>query len=166
MDLFNDFVSSPIGEIHLIWCEDRLRALQFADCEERLLRTLAWQFGEYTLREKRAPKKIRNPLAHYFQGDLRAIDTIPVEMRGTPLQQRIWAALRAIPPGRTRSYGELAAQLGRPRAGRAIGAANGANPISIVIPCHRLIGAGGALIKYGGGLERKRWLLKHEEEYS
>ncbi len=166
MDLFIDSMKSSIGEIRLIWRDDRLRALQFADCEDRLLRTLAWQFGEYTLLEKRAPKMLRDPLRQYFQGDLRAIDSIPVEMRGTPLQQQIWAALRVIPPGRTRGYGELAAQLGRPRAGRAIGAANGANPISIVIPCHRLIGAGGALINYGGGLERKRWLLSHEEKYS
>ena len=83
-------------------------------------------------------------------------------MRGTPFQRRVWAALRDIPYGETVSYGELAAALGRPTASRAVGLANGKNPISIIVPCHRVVGADGSMTGYGGGLERKRWLLSFE----
>ena len=95
-------------------------------------------------------------------GDLDRLVTIPWRVAGTPFQRKVWMALPKIPAGSTLSYGALAARLGSPRAMRAVGHANGANPISVVLPCHRLIGANGSLVKYGGGLERKRWLLRHE----
>ena len=98
----------------------------------------------------------------YFAGDIEILGEVPVRAGGTPFQRTVWAALREIPPGRTTSYGQLAARLGRPGASRAVGLANGANPVAIAVPCHRVIGADGTLTGYGGGLERKRWLLEHE----
>jgi methylated-DNA-[protein]-cysteine S-methyltransferase len=114
------------------------------------------------LKDAQAPKDIRSALAGYFKGDLDRLNTIKWRVAGTPFQQKVWHALPRIPAGTTMSYGALAVKLGAPRAMRAVGHANGSNPISVVVPCHRLIGSSGSLIKYGGGLERKRWLLKHE----
>jgi methylated-DNA-[protein]-cysteine S-methyltransferase len=107
----------------------------------------------------------RTQLAAYFAGELTAFD-LPLAPRGTDFQQRVWGALRAIPYGATTSYGELARRLGDPHATRAVGAANGRNPLSIVVPCHRVIGADGALTGFGGGIERKRWLLAHEQRHA
>jgi len=101
-------------------------------------------------------------LDRYFAGDLTAIDALAVNPSGTPFQLRVWSALRDVHAGSTTSYSAIAKRLGMPQAVRAVGAANGANPIPIVIPCHRVIGADGRLVGYGGGLERKRWLLAHE----
>ena len=101
-------------------------------------------------------------LSGYFKGDLDRLGTIPWRVAGTAFQQKVWHALPKIPAGTTMSYGALAAKLKSPNAMRAVGHANGSNPISVVLPCHRLIGANGSLVKYGGGLERKRWLLAHE----
>ncbi len=98
----------------------------------------------------------------YFKGDLDRLAAIEWRVAGTPFQQKVWNALPRIPAGTTLSYGALAAKLKMPNAVRAVGHANGSNPISVVLPCHRLIGANGSLVKYGGGLERKRWLLQHE----
>jgi methylated-DNA-[protein]-cysteine S-methyltransferase len=114
------------------------------------------------LENARAPGDIRAALTGYFAGDLASLNTIKWRVAGTPFQRRVWTALRTIPPGTTMSYGALAAQLDMPRAVRAVGHANGTNPISIVVPCHRLIGTDGSLTGYGGGLPRKRWLLEHE----
>ena len=100
-------------------------------------------------------------LAQYFARSRRTFD-IPLDPPGTPFQRRVWDALRAIPYGTTLSYGELARRLGDLRATRAVGAANGRNPIPIIVPCHRVVGANGALTGFGGGLDRKRWLLEHE----
>jgi O-6-methylguanine DNA methyltransferase len=102
------------------------------------------------------------PLRAYFAGDLSALDGVPVAPSGTPFQLAVWAALRAIPVGETASYSDIARVIGRPSAVRAVGAANGANPIGIVVPCHRVIGRDGSLTGYAGGLDRKRWLLRHE----
>ena len=115
-----------------------------------------------TLLPGRAPRAVTEALEAYFAGELARLDGIDCATGGTPFQRAVWAALREIPAGRTLSYGALAARLGHPTAARAVGLANGANPIGIVIPCHRLVGANGALTGYGGGLERKRWLLAHE----
>jgi methylated-DNA-[protein]-cysteine S-methyltransferase len=104
-------------------------------------------------------------LAAYFAGDLFAVDAIETRTGGTPFQRAVWSALRPIPPGTTVSYGELARAIGRPAASRAVGAANGANPIAIVVPCHRVIGANRTLTGYGGGLARKAWLLEHERRH-
>ena len=113
-------------------------------------------------RDRRRPS--RAALSGYFKGDLDRRRTTEWRIAGTPFQRQVWTALPKIPPGRTLlSYGALApAQLDPPNAMRAVGHANGSNPISVVLPCHRLIGANGSLVKYGGGLERKRWLLAHE----
>ena len=102
-------------------------------------------------------------LAEWFAGERTRFD-LPLRASGTPFQLAVWKALREIPFGETRSYGEIAAGLGQPKAVRAVGAANGRNPIGIIVPCHRVIGADGALVGYGGGMERKRWLLGHERE--
>ena len=110
----------------------------------------------------RDPLGVGTRLARYFDGRLDAIDDLPVDPGGTPFQRRVWSALRRLPCGATRSYGALAAGLGKPAASRAVGLANGANPIAIVIPCHRVIGSDGALTGYAGGIARKRWLLEHE----
>ena len=98
----------------------------------------------------------------YFEGDLDRLRQIEWRVAGTAFQQKVWKALPKIPAGTTMSYGAMAARIGLPKAIRAVGHANGSNPISVVVPCHRLIGANGSLVKYGGGLERKRWLLQHE----
>jgi methylated-DNA-[protein]-cysteine S-methyltransferase len=109
------------------------------------------------------PFGLTNAIRAYFEGELEAIDTLPVATEGTSFQKSVWRALRDIPAGETISYGELANRIGKPAAVRAVGLANGANPIGIVVPCHRVIGANGSLTGYGGGIERKRWLLDHEK---
>ncbi len=101
-------------------------------------------------------------LAAYFAGELGALEALPARPTGTAWEARVWALLRKVPPGETRSYGELARSLDRPGAARAVGLANGRNPVALVIPCHRVVGADGRLVGYGGGLDRKRWLLAHE----
>ena len=105
---------------------------------------------------------IRAAFDAYFAADLGALDVLEVDPAGTPFQLDVWRALRAVRPGTTISYKELARRIGRPDSVRAVGAANGANPVPIVVPCHRVIGADGSLVGYGGGLDRKRWLLAHE----
>ena len=105
--------------------------------------------------------EVREQLTAYWAGELREFD-LPLRLVGTPFRQRVWEALRTIPYGETWSYGKLAVEIGQPAASRAVGLANGRNPISIVVPCHRVIGANGSLTGYGGGTERKQWLLDHE----
>jgi AraC family transcriptional regulator, regulatory protein of adaptative response / methylated-DNA-[protein]-cysteine methyltransferase len=139
-----------------------LRALDFSDFEERMHRLLARHYGAYRLAEAPLPAAIADALGAYFGGDLAALDALPVATGGSDFQRRVWAALRTIPAGATSGYGALAAHLGQPGAARAVGLANGANPIAIVVPCHRIIGASGALTGYAGGVERKAWLLRHE----
>lgn len=158
-------VASPIGTM-LLAADDEgvLRALDFVDYEPRMRRLLDRHYGTaYELRPGRVPVAVTAALAAYFAGTLTALDAVAVRTNGSPFQRRVWAALRDIPAGATTSYGQLAARLGQPSASRAVGLANGANPIGIVVPCHRVIGADGTLTGYGGGLERKRWLLDHEE---
>jgi methylated-DNA-[protein]-cysteine S-methyltransferase len=167
--LFFDRVSSPLGTLALAWDdEQRLRVLDFQTHETRMARLLRRHYGEggYTLVPAPAPAAIAVPLGAYFAGALRAIETVPVETGGTEFQRHVWAALREIPAGTTTTYRELAASIGRPSACRAVGLANGANPVGIVVPCHRVIGADGTLTGYGGGLERKRWLLAHERGWT
>jgi methylated-DNA-[protein]-cysteine S-methyltransferase len=108
---------------------------------------------------------VREQLAAYFDGTLTAFD-LPLVLRGTAFQERVWAALRDIPYGVTTSYGELASAIGRASASRAVGLANGRNPVSIVVPCHRVVGANGSLTGYGGGMERKRHLLDLERRHA
>ena len=153
---------SPIGTIRLVHDGRALRALEFQDCDDRLHRLLRCHYGAYRLEDATAPGAFRLALEAYFGGDLHAIDDLPVETGGTPFQKEVWRALRTIPAGETISYGVQAQRIGKPKAVRAVGLANGANPVGIVVPCHRVIGANGALTGYGGGLGRKRWLLAHE----
>jgi methylated-DNA-[protein]-cysteine S-methyltransferase len=158
-----DRLATPIGEALLATDEqERLRALFFADFEARMRRTIRLLYGGLEPQPGRAPAAIRAALEAYFSGELSALSAVPWRLGGTPFQHKAWTALAEIPAGETRSYGEQAARIGHPTAVRAVGLANGANPISIVLPCHRVIGANGALTGYGGGLERKRWLLEHE----
>jgi len=158
-----DTVDSPIGMILLVTDEDGvLRILIFADGEEELNRLLRLRYGSVEPEPGEAPAALRDNLTAYFAGDLDALGRIPWDTGGTPFQRSVWTALAAIPAGTTMTYGALAAQIGAPRAVRAVGHANGANPISVVVPCHRLIGADGTLTGYGGGMSRKRWLLAHE----
>ena len=139
-----------------------LRAADFGDYEERMHTLLRRHYGSFALRDGAAPAAITRALSAYFRGDLAAIAPIASVTAGTSFQREVWRALRSIPAGSTTTYGALAAQLGRPAASRAVGLANGANPVAIVVPCHRVIGANGALTGYGGGIARKRWLLDHE----
>ena len=162
MKLNLDRMNSPLGTLLLVWQDDDLRALDFSDYEARMAKLLRQHYGEYELREATAPSDMRAALADYFAGDFAALDRLSVQTNGTEFQREVWAALRTIPAGQTRTYGELAAQIQRPAAVRAVGTTNGANPIGIVVPCHRVIGANGTLTGYAGGLERKRWLLEHE----
>jgi methylated-DNA-[protein]-cysteine S-methyltransferase len=156
-------IQTAIGDMLVVADEqNRLRALGWADLETRLKRTLAVLYGEPQLRSQPVASSIRDSLRAYLEGKLDAIDAIAVETGGTAFQRSVWQELRRIPVGTTMSYGDFAAHIGRPKAVRAVGHANGSNPICVVVPCHRLIGADGSLTGYGGGLPRKRWLLDHE----
>ncbi len=155
-------VPSPIGTIRVFVREGALVALAVGEEDEWAPRVLARRFGEVGLEERPDPAGAVTRLRRYFAGDLRAIDALAVDPGGTPFQRRVWAALREIPVGTTVAYSALARRLGDPLAVRAVAAANGRNPVGIVIPCHRVIGADGSLVGYGGGLPRKRWLLAHE----
>jgi methylated-DNA-[protein]-cysteine S-methyltransferase len=158
-----DRLPTPIGIALLVTdAEGVLRALDWEDHEARMMQLLRLQYGAVELTPARAPRELRQALTGYFKGDLDRIDAIAWRVAGTPFQQKVWNALPKVRAGTTMSYGALAAKLKMPKAVRAVGHANGSNPISVVLPCHRLIGANGALVKYGGGLERKRWLLQHE----
>ena len=158
-----DRLPTPIGVALLVTDSDGvLRALDWEDHEPRIRELLRLQYGSVVLQDAPAPREIRAALSAYFKGDLDSLRAIKWRVAGTPFQRQVWTALPNIPPGHTMSYGALAAQLDKPNAMRAVGHANGSNPISVVVPCHRLIGANGSLIKYGGGIERKRWLLAHE----
>ena len=162
---FMDRIDTPIGELTIVAdAEGNLRAVDWMDYEERMRHLLRLHYGKgmLTLEEARDPGGLASALRRYFAGDLKAIEGLPVRTEGTEFQQTVWRALREIPCGTTVSYAELARRIGRPSAVRAVGLANGANPVGIVVPCHRVIGANGTLTGYGGGLERKRWLLEHE----
>ena len=165
LHLLIDALDTPIGELAVV--ADRhgnLRTLEWTEHDERMRRALRLHYGPdgFVLEPARDPGGLTRALRAYFAGDLAAIDRLPTATGGTPFQRLVWRALREIPCGTTLSYGELARRIGRAEAVRAVGLANGANPLSIVVPCHRVIGASGALTGYGGGIERKRWLLAHE----
>lgn len=162
MDLLIDQIDSPIGTIRLVSDGLFLRALDFGDYEERMTTLLRRHYGTCRLTRTVDAGGFTSRLRAYLAGDLEAIDGIPVKTAGTDFQRAVWAALRTIPAGATASYGEIAERIGRPRAVRAVGLANGSNPVAIVVPCHRVIGSDGSLTGYGGGLPRKRWLLEHE----
>jgi methylated-DNA-[protein]-cysteine S-methyltransferase len=147
-------VSSPLGDI-VISGHDVVSGVDFADARTARQIEPAWE------RDDGAFPEAAGQLRAYFAGELTRFE-LELDTGGTPFQQRVWNALQQIPYGTTSTYGKLAFELGKPRAMRAVGAANGRNPISIIIPCHRLIGTDGSLTGYGGGLQRKQWLLAHE----
>lgn len=152
---------TTLGPVTAAVRDGRLVALAFSDRWPQTAGRLRRRFGDCD--ERRAdPIGLRTRLARYFDGDLRAFDGVVLDPGGTDFQRSVWNALGEIPAGSTTSYSNLARRIGAPSAVRAVGAANGANPIWLIIPCHRAIGANGALTGYAGGLERKRWLLRHE----
>jgi methylated-DNA-[protein]-cysteine S-methyltransferase len=157
-----DRLASPIGTILLVVDDKRLCSLDYVDYEPRMMTLLQRRYGPVTLEPISDPCGFSSRMRDYLAGDYASLDTIPVSTGGTAFQQEVWLALRSIPPGKTLTYGELAAQLGRPTAYRAVGGTNALNPVAIVLPCHRVIGASSSLTGYAGGLERKRWLLQHE----
>jgi len=155
---YYDTIQSPIGDLMLISDGKALTGLYMNNQKHAARRAMA-------IRDKKMLNHPREQLQAYLAGELREFE-LPLAAEGTPFQQRVWRALCDIPYGETISYGELARRIGQPTAARAVGLANGQNPISIVVPCHRVIGANGSLTGYGGGLERKRWLLAHESKGS
>jgi methylated-DNA-[protein]-cysteine S-methyltransferase len=166
-DLFLDRVATPIGEI-LVVADARgsLCALEFHDKPERWRKDFKRRFAAAQFTEKHNPSGLSAKLKRYFAGDIAALDEIETAAHGTDFQRACWKHLRKIPAGTTTSYGALAKKMGKPAAMRAVGLANGANPIAIVVPCHRVVGSDGSLTGYGGGLERKRWLLDHERKHT
>ncbi len=169
LDLVLERRPSSLGTLLVVSDRDGcLRALDFHDYESRMERLLRIHYGEgrYRLRAGDTPRALAERIDAFFDGRLTAIDAIEVRTGGTEFQRRVWAALRRIPAGATTTYGRLASIVGAPRACRAVGLANGSNPVVIVIPCHRVVGADGTLTGYGGGIERKRSLLAHERKWS
>lgn len=162
-------IPSPVGELLTLTDADgRLRALDFEGYDERLLTLLRRQNARrrFDITDGRAPRAVRDAVNAYFAGDLGALSGLAVHTGGTEFQRRVWSALRRIPAGSTTTYGRLAAALGNGNACRAVGLANGSNPICLVVPCHRVIGSDGSLTGFGGGIERKRWLLEHEHRHA
>ena len=159
-----DRLPSPVGMLIVgTDAQDRVRVLEFEDHEDRMHRLMRRQYvAGHAVEQGTISPGVRDALTAYFSGKLDALDLLETATGGTAFQRRVWAALRAIPAGTTESYGALAARIGMPSAVRAVGLANGANAIAIVVPCHRVIGANGSLTGFGGGLERKQWLLRHE----
>ena len=162
MDILLDSFHSPLGPVSLASDGRSLVALDFGPPDRMAARLRARFGGGATVRAAPDPLGLTARARAYFAGDVGALGEVPVEGGGTPFQRRVWAALREIPAGETESYSGLAARLGLPRAARAVGLANGQNPVAIAVPCHRVVGADGSLTGYAGGLERKRWLLEHE----
>lgn len=163
--LLIDRTATPVGDLVLAADDEGcLHAVEFDDGDSPLERTLRLrhQACALVLEARRDPGGVTSALDAYFRGELAAIDRLRARPGGTPFQQLVWDALRGIPCGTTASYSELARRIGRPAAVRAVGLANGSNPVAVVVPCHRVIGANGTLTGYGGGLERKEWLLRHE----
>jgi O-6-methylguanine DNA methyltransferase len=169
MTLFRSSIPTPIGDMLALATGEALCALEFIGPRQRLTRLerrlMRW-FPPHQIvdADTDATSRTREWLAAYFAGGAPPGD-LPIQMHGAPFEKRVWQALLRIRPGETTSYGAIATGLGSPGAARAVGAANGANPLAIVVPCHRVIGSSGSLVGYGGGLDRKTWLLDHERRW-
>ncbi|WP_308564988.1 methylated-DNA--[protein]-cysteine S-methyltransferase [uncultured Klebsiella sp.] len=165
LTLLQDKIDTPLGPLWVI-CDEQyhLRAVEWEEHSDRMAQLLDLHYRSEGYRRTSAvnPGGLSSKLADYFAGDLHVIDTLPTATAGTPFQRGVWNTLRTIPCGQVMHYGQLAEALGRPGAARAVGAANGANPVSIVVPCHRVIGRNGTMTGYAGGVQRKEWLLRHE----
>lgn len=154
-------LESPLGPLTTAERAGRVCLLHFGGDGPEIDKVFdRWYSGEP--RNRQPIPQVAAVLLRYFSGDLTALDAVPVELNGTPFQKSVWQALRRIPCGTTISYAQLARRIGEPTAVRAVGAANGANPVAVIVPCHRVIGTTGSLTGYGGGLDRKQWLLTHE----
>lgn len=153
---------SPLGTLTLAACRERVCLLHFGPRDLQVDSALGRWYPGIAVEDHPDPAGAVSDLRSYFAGDLEALDRIAVEMNGTLFQKKVWAALRAVRAGTTVAYGEIARAIAAPTSVRAVGAANGANPVAVIVPCHRIIGSNGTLTGYGGGLDRKRWLLLHE----
>src|SRR5436190_2390087 len=169
MVLYRTTILTPLGDMLALASTTGLCALEFdrRSRHERLDARLRRYFHADQLVDAETPilRMTSEWLAAYFDGSSADAAHIPLDLRGAPFELRVWAALREIPAGATSTYGAIARDLGAPGASRAVGAANGANPVGIIVPCHRVIGSSGTLTGYGGGLERKQWLLNHEARW-
>lgn len=165
LTLLEDKISTPLGPLWVL-CDEalHLRAVEWEEHSDRMEQLLNIHYRKEGYQRVAAhnPGGLSQKLQDYFDGDLAVIDTLPTATGGTPFQREVWQALRSIACGQVMHYGQLAHRLGRAGAARAVGAANGANPVSIVVPCHRVIGHNGTLTGYAGGVHRKEWLLRHE----
>ncbi len=156
-----DAIDSPVGRLTIAERAGRVCLLHFGPDSPAVDAMFErWYPGEP--RARQPIPGVAAVMARYFGGETGVLDAIPVELNGTPFQKNVWQALRRIPAGTTISYAELAKRIGDPAAVRAVGTANGANPVAVIVPCHRVIGSNGRLTGYGGGLDRKQWLLEHE----
>jgi methylated-DNA-[protein]-cysteine S-methyltransferase len=162
ISVLSDRIETPLGPLLLLARDGVLIGLEFDDRPWRVARDLRIRFGSSERFPADNPHGLSDRIRAYFAGDFKAIENISTDGGGTEFQRRVWAELKLIPCGVTVSYGDIAKRLGDPTASRAVGLANGRNPVSIVVPCHRVIGADGTLTGYGGGLPRKKWLLAHE----
>ncbi|MBS0847443.1 methylated-DNA--[protein]-cysteine S-methyltransferase [Citrobacter sp. JGM124] len=165
LTFLEDKINTPLGELCIL-CDTQftLRAVEWEEHRWRLEKLLDIHYGKMGITRgfSHNPGGLSDAFHAYFAGDLDAVTHLPTATMGTPFQRDVWQALRTIPCGQVLHYGQLAQQIGRPTAARAVGAANGANPLSIVVPCHRVIGRDGSMTGYAGGVARKAWLLRHE----
>ena len=155
-------VDSPIGKLTVAARGSKVCLVHFGPESEKVRAALSSWYPDHAIEPAADPGGVVAVLGRYFAGDMTSLDEVEVELHGTDFQQRVWLALRSVAAGTTSSYAELARKVEAPAAVRAVGAANGANPVAVVLPCHRIIGSNGTLTGYGGGLDRKRWLLNHE----
>ena len=176
MQLHRTILPTPVGDMLALASDEGLCALEFTTVAgpnrgpERLSRLNArlnswFPPHEIVDGETATITRTRAWLAAYFDGASADVGDLPLDMRGAEFERRVWRALLAIPAGETTSYGAIAKALGSPNASRAVGAANGANPVAIIVPCHRVVGSNGSLVGYGGGLDRKTWLIDHERRW-
>lgn len=157
-----DKIQTPIGDMILVARDGVLLLLEFEDATGRMEREMKLRFKGHELQHTENPFCLSQIMQDYFAGNISAIDNILTDGGGTSFEKQVWAELRKIPSGSTVSYGSIARKLGDINMSRAVGTANGRNPIAIVVPCHRVIGADGSMTGYGGGIARKEWLLRHE----
>jgi methylated-DNA-[protein]-cysteine S-methyltransferase len=155
-------IDSPVGLLTVAAHGSKVCLVHFGEASGAVLRSLERWYPGVQIVQGNDPAGAVKVLSRYFDGDLTSLDEVDVALHGTPFQQRVWTTLRTVTAGTTASYAKLAGRVGAPSAVRAVGAANGANPVAIILPCHRIIGSNGSLTGYGGGLDRKRWLLQHE----
>jgi methylated-DNA-[protein]-cysteine S-methyltransferase len=155
-------IGTPLGEMVLVARDGVLLLLEFVEAEGRVAREMRARFGDHELQPAADPFGLTSRIKAYFAGELSAVDDLLTDGGGTDFERKVWAELRRIPCGATVSYGSIARKLGDVGLSRAVGTANGRNPIAIVVPCHRVIGADGSMTGYGGGITRKEWLLRHE----